>query len=135
MTSGVDPSIARGVGVIGAGSEAATAAAMMMSYAAMNNPLLSHAMILVEKPKFRGTAEEFPEFKRQWKEYVQTVLSSFPAMSGTQMLTLLRGCLDQASILQLRRELENDPDLTADTFMHTLERDYGRDCALQAREE
>ena len=47
----------------------------------------------------------------------------------------MKACLDPASVLQLRRELEDNPELTADDFMNILERDFGRDWAVQAREE
>ena len=135
MPGGVDPSLTRGVGMIGAGSEAMTTAALMMNFAAMNNPLMSQLVLGASQPKFKGTVENFPEFKRQWNEYMRTIKSSFPALAGSQLVNLLKACLDAASVLQLRRELEDNPDLTAEDFMFILERDFGRDCAMQAREE
>ena len=64
-----------------------------------------------------------------------SIKSSFPALAGSQLVNLLKACLDAASVLQLRRELEDNPDLTAEDFMFIFERDFGRDCAMQAREE
>ena len=113
--------------MIGAGSEAITTAALMMNFAAMNNPLMSQLVLGASQPKFKGTVENFPEFKRQWNEYMRTIKSSFPALAGSQLVNLLKACLDAASVLQLRRELEDNPDLTAEDFMFILERDFGRD--------
>ena len=112
-----------------------TTANMLMSFAAMNYPLMSNLVLGANQPKFKGTAEHFPEFKRQWAEYLRTVKTSFPAQGDSQLLNLLKICLDAASVLQLRRELEENPEMTAVDFMHILERDFGRDYAVQARDE
>ena len=66
VPGGVDPSLARGVGMIGTGSDAMTTAALMMNFAAMNNPLMSQLVMGTNQPKFKGTVENFPEFRRQW---------------------------------------------------------------------
>ena len=121
--------------MIGTGSDAMTTAALMMNFAAMNNPLMSQLVMGTNQPKFKGTVENFPEFRRQWGEYIRKVKSLYPALGGTQLINLMKACLDPASVLQLRRELEDNPELTADDFMNILERDFGRDWAVQAREE
>ena len=121
--------------MIGAGSETISAETMMTDFSAMTHPLMSRLVLSLGQPKFEGTAEDFPEFKRQWCEYVRTIKSAFPAMGGSQMVNLLKTCLDAASVLQLGRELENNPELTASDFMYTLEREFWRDDSMQAREE
>ena len=89
-----------------------TAETMMLNFAAMNNPLMSQLVLSLDQPKFEGTSENFPEFKRQWSEYLHTIQTSLPALGDMQLVTILKACLDPTSVLQLQRELEKNPGLT-----------------------
>ena len=119
--------------MIGAGSE--VTATMMLNLAAMNNPIMSQIVLGANRPLFRGTAEHFPEFRRQWGEYLRLIKSSYPGMGQGQLVNLLKSCLDPASSIQLQREIEENSEITVGEFMATLERDFGKDYSLQAREE
>ena len=61
--------------------------------------------------------------------------TSFPALGSPQLINLLKACLDSASLIQLKHELDERPELTVNDFMALLEKDFGKDYALQAREE
>ena len=106
-------SINRDINVIGTGSDTATAAAMMLNFAAMNNPLMSQIVMGASQPKFRGTAENFPEFRRKWQEYLRLVKSSYPVLGKGPNLNLLKACLDSASCIRFQRELDDNPELSA----------------------
>jgi hypothetical protein len=55
------------------------------------------------RPKFQGSAEDFSEFKRQWREYNHTLKETFPCMGEGQYLQIFKTCLDPAKSLQLKR--------------------------------
>ena len=56
-------------------------------------------------------------------------------MSKSALVNILKTCLDPASALQLQREIDENPDITAQQFIAILERDFGKDYNIQAREE
>jgi len=111
------------------------ATAMFMNMTAMNNPLLSQVIMESSRPKFSGSADNFSEFRRQWGEYSQLIKDTYPAIGNPQLLTIFKTCLDNATALQLQREIRLNPSLTIANFLAIMERDFGKDFSTQAREE
>jgi hypothetical protein len=87
------------------------------------------------RPKFQDTAEHFSDFRRQWKENQKVLRSTFPSIGKTQILSILKTCLDLATALQLHREHEDNSRLSAKGCMAIMERDFGKYVLTQAREE
>ncbi len=69
------------------------------------------------RPKFQGTAEHFLEFRRQWGEYQKLLWSTFQSIGETQILLIVKTCLDPATALQLQREHEDKSRLSVGVFM------------------
>ena len=101
----------------------------------INNPLSNQIIMNANKPKFQGTAENFSEFRRKWKEYYHLIKGNSPTTNESQILHLFHQCLDEGTALQLKREVEDNPRLTVAKFMTIMERDFGKDFSSQAREE
>jgi hypothetical protein len=87
------------------------------------------------RPKFQGTAENFSEFWRKWKEYHRPIKRNSPTTIEGQILHLFQQCLDEATALQLQREIEENPHLTLANFMAIVEKDFGKDFSAQSRDE
>jgi hypothetical protein len=115
--------------------EIGAAAAFLSHFSSGNNPLLHQIVMEASRPKFQGSAENFSEFRRQWREYHATLKSTFQGIGEGQMLQIFKTCLDPATALQLKREWEENPKLTVGAFMAVMEGDFGRDFSTQAREE
>ncbi len=111
--------------VVGNGSsDANNAAALLMNFSNINNPILSQILMEASRPKFQGTAEHFSEFRRQWEEYQKLLKSTFPPIRETEILSIFKTCLDPATALQLQREHDDNSRLSACWFMAIMERDF-----------
>jgi hypothetical protein len=76
----------------GAASELGTAMALLGS---INNPLSNQIIMNAERPKFQGTAENFSEFRRKWKEYHRLIKGNSPTTNEGQILHLFQQRLDK----------------------------------------
>ncbi len=56
-------------------------------------------------------------------------------MGEGQSLQIFNTCLDPATSLQLKREWEENTNLTVGGFLAVMEMDFGRDFSAQGREE
>ncbi len=79
----------RNVNVMGGGAalELGTAMALLGS---INNPLSNQNIMNAERSKFQGTAENFSEFRRKWKEYHRLIKDNSPTTNEGQILHLFQ---------------------------------------------
>ena len=90
----------------------------------INNPLSNQIIMNAEKPKFQGTAANFSEFRRKWNEYYRLIKGNSPTTNDGQILHLFQQCLDEATALQLKQELEDNAGLTVSKFMTIIEKEF-----------
>ncbi len=88
-----------------------------------------------ERTKFQGTAENVSEFWRKWKEYHRLIKGNSPTTNEGHILHLFQQCLDEATALQLKREIEENPHLAVENFIAIMKKDFGEDVSAQARDE
>ncbi len=101
----------------------------------VSTPLSNQIIMNAERPKFQGTAENVSEFPRKCKEYHRLINGNSPTTNEGQILHLFQQCLDEATALQLKREIEENPHLTVGNFMAIMEKDFVKDFSAQARYE
>jgi hypothetical protein len=88
---------------------------------------LSASLLGVMPAKFSGEGEGWPEWKRRWLSFLENVEEAMPAITDTQMLTIFKGLLDDASVHKLEAEQMVDPDVGYEEFLATLDLEFGGD--------
>ena len=76
------------VKIVGPGLEGTITAALLANISSSNNPLLHKMIMETSRPNFLGTAEDFPDFKRQWGEYHNMLKATFPCVQEGQLLQI-----------------------------------------------
>ena len=68
------------------------------------NPLLVQILGGLQKPKFSGKVDDWPQFFKEWQEYVRVLSSMVPGegIPDVLLLQILKACLDE----QTKRELQ-----------------------------
>ena len=110
-------------------------ATAMKLLGSINNPLSNKIIMNAERPKFQRTASNFSEFRRKWNEYYKLIKGNSLTTNDGQILLLFQICLDEATVLQIKRKLEDNAGLTLAKFMTQMERDVDKNLSSQARDE
>ncbi len=113
----------------GASSDIGIAIAPLVS---INNPLSNQIFMNAERPKFKGTAENYAEIKRGWNEYHRIIEANSLGTNEGQILHFFRTCLDEGTALQLKREIEANPRITVAQYLNFMENDFGKDFSGQS---
>ena len=94
------------------------------------------ALLLQDKqvPKFAGTAEDWPRFGREWKDYENLVREAYPGLTDKILLRTLGLGLNQACKTTLQRLTTENPDLTLRQFWAVLDKEFGKDLTHLHRE-
>ena len=99
------------------------------------NPILMSILGQMGQPKFSGNRDDWPQFAKDWQEYVRILTSFMPGGGFPDVLLLqaLKGCVDEATKRELQRLMEKDPQLTYALFWAQLQQDFEGDTNLQHR--
>ena len=100
----------------------ATAAPNMMVTMPMQ---LSAALLGAVPQKFTGDQHDWPEWRRRWLSFVDNLLEAMPNVTDTQILTIFKGVIDDASVEKLEGELFRDADMSYEEFFATMDLEFG----------
>ena len=98
------------------------------------NPLLSQIVGQLSKPKFGGKVDDWPQFYKDWTEYVRILRSLMPnQLPDCILLQALKGCLDENTKKELQRKKEANPQLTYTQFWGDLQSEFEGDVNFRHR--
>jgi hypothetical protein len=86
---------------------------------------LSAALLGAVPQKFSGDQQDWPEWRRRWLSFVENLLEAMPTVTDTQLLTIFKGVVDDASVEKLEGEQFRDPDLSYEEFFATMDLEFG----------
>ena len=86
---------------------------------------LSTALLGAVPQRFSGDQQDWPEWRRRWLSFVENLLDAMPNVTDTQILTIFKGVIDDASVERLEGEQFKDPDMTYEEFFASMDLEFG----------
>ena len=86
---------------------------------------LSAALLGAVLQKFSGDQHDWPEWRRRWLSFVENLLDAMPNVTDTQILTIYKGVIDDASVERLEGEQFKEPDMSYEEFFATMDLEFG----------
>ena len=82
---------------------------------------LSAALLGVVPQMFSGDQQVWPEWRMTCLSFVENLLDAMPNVTDTQILTIFKGVIDDASVERLEGEQFKDPDMTYEEFLASMD--------------
>ena len=86
---------------------------------------LSAALLGAVPHRFSGDQHDWPEWRRRWLSFVENLFEAMPTVTDTQILTVFKGVVDEASMEKLEGEQYRDPDVSYEEFFAAMDLEFG----------